>query len=559
MKKSLLILCSAVLAFAGCTEKVKIEDSLTLKPESPTSLKVPKEGQIVNVEFKSTLAWTASLDVQEDVATVSPKSGEATPKDAFSKVKVSVTKNATTVDRAIKLTVKCEGLPPVTVTINQESQWHLKASQESLSIGKDGGELSFTLDTNVPFEMKTYEDFNKWSEVKADGNKYTITVKPNNSYYERQGYVKFTTTQEGFTEPVETETGTVDKPVTIRVYFNQECLKHVNYAIDIHDMNIGKTVISEAVYNGKHYVCDGNVIYEINPADGKYAKVELGGKDFKQKVITNDDAGNLIICTHTAYEKEAYIQDFIMNVVNKDGEKNVINVPAWKVGGPAGARICVRGDATKNALVTVPVEGIVDVTMSKTVTYWTIKDGVAGALTKLEVNGMEATWGTDSWNTYPGNFVSIASIGLSAEEGFIVSGAYEGNNIYKVDGKGNASLLFKPHTEQSGNYAYQTIDVRKIGGKPYLVSLASTHFPQWGLPPVISLVELENVTPGKVIHDVAIINKAAANFFKKDSDENESPFSDIKLYDDNGKIGVALVDINGKCMQSFTFDPAVLK
>ena len=73
MKKSLLILCSAVLAFAGCTEKAKVEDTLTLKPDSPASLTVPKDGQIVNVEFKSTLAWTASVDVEEDVATVSPK------------------------------------------------------------------------------------------------------------------------------------------------------------------------------------------------------------------------------------------------------------------------------------------------------------------------------------------------------------------------------------------------------------------------------------------------------------------------------------------------------
>ena len=559
MKKSLLILCSAALAFAGCTEKAKVEDSLTLKPDSPASLTVPKDGQIVNVEFKSTLAWTASVDVEEDVATVSPKSGEASPKDAFSKVKVSVMKNGTTADRVIKLTIKSEGLPPVTVAINQESQWHLKASEGSLSIGKDGGELSFTIDANVPFEMKTYEEFNKWSEVKNDGNKYTITVKPNNSYNERQGYIKFTTTQEGFTEPVETGSGTVDQPVTIRVHFKQECLKSLNYSIDIHNMEFGNTVLSEAIYNGKHYVCDGSVIYEINPADGKYAKVELGGKDFKQKVITNDDAGNLIICNHSAYENSAYIQDFMMNVVNKDGEKNVINVPAWTVGGPAGARICVRGDATKNALVTVPVEGIEKITMSKTISYWTIKDGVAGALTKLEVNGMEATWGSDHWNTYPNNFVSIASIGLTADEGFIVSGAYEGNNIYKVDGKGNATLLFKPDAEQSGNYAYQTIDVRKIGDKPYLVSLASTFFPQYGLPPVISLVELENVTPGNVIHDAAIINKAATTFFKKDSDASEGPASDVKLYNDNGKVGIALVDLNGRCVESYTFDPSVLK
>ena len=67
------------------------------------------------------------------------------------------------------------------------------------------------------------------------------------------------------------------------------------------------------------------------------------------------------------------------------------------------------------------------------------------------------------------------------------------------------------------------------------------------------------MTPGNVIHDAAIINKAATTFFKKDSDASEGPASDVKLYNDNGKVGIALVDLNGRCVESYTFDLSVLK
>ena len=433
---------------------------------------------------------------------------------------------------------------------------------------QNGGTLYLQIQTNVDYKVTTYEDSSfPWQHVTgpdADGI-YTIKVDANEHYGDRVSYIKFTSSE--YQVPVLDEDGnpTGDtEDMVKRVYIGQDGYEYVNYSVSMYDMEFdtwGTTVLSEAVYNGKHYISNGQDLYEIEPATGAFKKIDwFCGNGMTQKVITNDNAGNLIVCNRTAYVNDEYTDGyFILNVVTPDGkESNLITKAAWECGGPFGAEIKVNGDITKDAVIAAPVEGIAGITMSLTMGYWEVKAGEIGDFNQVTVTGFVGTWAAGAWNTYPNNFPTIYPKGTTAAEGFIMSGSYEENAAYTFGTDGAATIALLPDPDQSGNYAYQTIDIMTLGGKKYLVSVASTFFPEWGLTPVVSVVDFDNFTAGSVIHDIALFNRNGASFFAADWDYGISPACSVKLYNADGKLGVAYVDLNGRCAESYVLDPAIL-
>lgn len=423
-------------------------------------------------------------------------------------------------------------------------------------VPKEGGSYEFALNTNIDYEFEPYTETFPTQHVTRDGNKYKVTIDPNNWYEPITTYIKFTVSGKD-------EEGN-DVTVKIKVYFMQTGFEYVKYSISMYDMEFdtwGTTVLSEAVYNGKHYVSNGQDLYEINPADGTWKKIDWAwGNGMTQKVISNDDAGNLIVCNHTAYSGDYLDGYFILNAVTPAGtETNVITKAAWECGGPFGAKIAVRGDITSEALICGVVEGIADVTMNNIIGYWEVNGGVAGDYVSFGVDeNYVGTWGTSYWNTYPNNCPSVAPLGTKADNGFFVSGSYEGNIEYLVSKDGITMPVFLPDPEQSGNYGYQTVYGAVYNGVTYLVSVASTFFPSYGITPVISLVDIDHLTEvGAVIHDVAKLNVNGATYFALDWDYGISPASDVKIYDaGNGLLGIAYVDLNGRCVEAFEIDPA---
>ncbi len=564
MKKQLFALCALSLClFAACNkekDEPTVQGSFTL--DSPAEVTVPTEGDIVTVSFTSTVDWTAALNVSDDVATISKKSGTADDKSVKVTVMKFDTENET---RTINLTFTPEGLNPVKVVLTQAgpSVPYFSVDTESFSVSADGGSVSFTISTNVEFETKTYEEFEAWAPFTLNGTTGTFNVAANNSYGSRQAYVKFTVPSIQVTDE---ESGEASDLV-VRVYVSQEGIQYVNYSLSMKTVGVDMAavssgVLSEAVYGTYHLVCDGTNVYQINSTDGTYSSVKPTLGEGMQLTITNDDAGNVIAVTRTRYENDAYTCAFSVNVVTDPTTftfKTVIAAEAWTLGGPAGSRVNVRGDITGNALVTVPVEGVAGSSMSNTIDYWVVSNGVAGEKQKINPAGIDATWGTAYWSTYPNNFPSVAALGTDPADGFILSGSYGGNTFYKVATDGTATAILLQDPAVGSDYAYQTVDVRTIGGKQYLVSVASSFFPYWSeaKAPRISIIAVDNIpaTAG-VIHEVADLDIYGTSNYNADTDSAIAPASDVKLYDNGGKIGVAYCDLNGLVIESFTFDPA---
>ncbi|MCQ2177348.1 MAG: hypothetical protein MJY42_00475 [Bacteroidales bacterium] len=459
--------------------------------------------------------------------------------------------------QSFEITVKQAALKPYFEIEGVDEYGYLYAAKEASVV-------SFKVKTNVEYEVTTYETAFPWQHVSESEGTYTVNLDANEKYGDRTSYIKFTSSQ--YQVPVLDEDGNPTgetQDMVVRVYILQEGNKYVQYSLSMYDMEFdtwGTTVLSEAVYNGKHYVSNGQDLYEITPENGAFKKIDwFCGNGMTQKVITNDDAGNLIVCNHTAYSDSYLDGYFILNAVTPSGtETNLITKAAFECGGPFGAEIKVRGDVTKDAIIVAPVEGIAGVTMAMNADYWEIKDGVVGDYNSVTVTGFVGTWGCGAWNTYPNNFPTITALGTTAAEGFAMSGCYEENTAYIFSAEGTTMPVLYPDPDQSGNYAYQTIDMIQIGSNLYLVSIADTFFPEWGLTPVVSLVDVNNLTTTGIVHEVAIFDINAATYFSPDWDYGISPACSAKLYNADGKIGIAFASLNGRCVENYVLDPAIL-
>lgn len=539
--------------------------------ESPAE--VDYKAQDVNVSVLANVEYTAVIP---DAAKswIQFKEIVATKGNVATTLVLSVAANSGEA-REAEVTIKAnEGVAQTAITVKQAAfvpQFELDGY--SFAVSKDGGEFTVNIKTNVEFTVKDYSDGSfPWQHatLAGDNKSLKVVIDANTGYDARQSYVKFTV------PAIKDEEG---NDLTVRVYFDQEGLPCIKYSISMYDAAFdtwGTTVMSEAIYNGKHYVSNGQELYEINPADGAYKKIDWPwGNGMTQKVITNDDAGNLIVCNHTAYT-DAYLDGyFILNVVTPAGEeKNLITKAAWECGGPFGAKLKVRGDITSDALIVAPVEGIVDVTMSMTVGYWEVKGGVAGDYTQLTASGFVGTWGAGAWNTYPNNFPTIVAKGVNASEGFVMSGCYEENAVYAIDGTTGACYkmltpeLYVDVYDLNGNLACQSISMTSVGGKTYLAMLASPHFPSygpgWSGAPYLSILEVPATLPASPLNmwtDAKLV-KICTSYFPWEADPATdwaiSVAADVNLFDSNGKIGVNVVDLNGRCIESYEFDPAVL-
>lgn len=576
MKKYFLIIAAAFFAFAACQKpgpEGPVEDSITVTSDAVVNADV--ESSIVNIAFNATTAWTASVvDVNGavDYAVLDKESGEK----GDNVIKLTIRGLGDATEGRVFQVLLTAGTASAEVTIFQGAVFFYHPTSDNM-VGPDGGTVTFEIITNQEYEVKTYDGEDgafAWAPVTRDGNKFSVAISENKSYNARDGYVKFTCP--GIQVPVEDGEGETEDRV-FRAYFYQDGLQFVTYSLSMYDMDFdtwGTTVLSEAFYKGKHYVSNGQDLYEIDPANGAFAKKDwFCGTGMTQKFITTDDAGHLIVCNHTAYNNDtaSYTDGyFILSAVKDDGtEQNIITKAAWECGGPFGARLVVKGDIFGDAIIVAPVEGIDGVTMSSTLGYWEVSKGVIGDYQKISVTGFTGTWSCAAWNTYPNNFPTIIPKGLTASAGFLMSGCYEDNNIFSITPGGEASILLKPNLmageyDLNGNVACQSMDVAKVAGVDYLVIISSPHFPTygpgWSGAPYVSIHNLVSLTAGANIYDDALFSVIADTYFpyaEEGADDAISVAADVNLYEINGHIGVSFADLNGRCVQAYEIDPAI--
>ncbi len=299
MKKSFLALCAIVLAFAACK---KDEPKVTpeLKLTSDAEVTVPADGGIYTVTFESNVAWTAEVNADKEIASINVTSGTAEE----GKVKLTVQplkeENAT---RYITVSITPEGGKAVSALFTQSGPYvpYFKVSEESLSFKKEGGTATFTIDTNIEYEVG---DPTIGTCTIADGTA-TVTMPATTLWSSRSDRIKFTLPdiQVDVLDDEGNPTGETEAKV-VRVSVAQEGYGSTSYA----------TEFSEAVFASTSYstAFAGDILLVANGSDKIYAYDKATGA-FKQEIqavanvtgICNDDAGNIVLMTGGAYGEGA--------------------------------------------------------------------------------------------------------------------------------------------------------------------------------------------------------------------------------------------------------------
>lgn len=299
MKKSILALCAGVLAFAACDkEEVKVTPELKLTSEATVT--VPQAGDIFTVTFESNVAWTAAIDVDKTVATLSPTSGTADDKKVKLTVQPLTEDNAA---RTINLSLTPEGGEPVKVVFTQNGPFkaYFTVSETELSFGTEGGTKTFTIDTNVEY---TVGDPTIGTCTIADGTA-TFNMPKATSWSAVSDRVKFTVP--AIQVPVKDDDGNDTEEMedyVVRVSIYQEGHGSITYETKFSDDVAKSTSYSTALA--------GDFLLVANGSDKIYAYDKATGA-FKQSIqavgnvtgICNDDAGNIVLMTGGDYGEEA--------------------------------------------------------------------------------------------------------------------------------------------------------------------------------------------------------------------------------------------------------------
>ena len=134
-----------------------------------------------NVPFtvSANTPWTITRSSGAEWCTVTPSSSASS--SLISDVIVSVADNTTGEDRSATLTIKGERISKYyTITINQSRRGHLYVTPVAKDFSAAGGPLTFTINTNVPWEVRTdvsWLHFNRENgQPDPDGRTITITA-----------------------------------------------------------------------------------------------------------------------------------------------------------------------------------------------------------------------------------------------------------------------------------------------------------------------------------------------------------------------------------------------
>ena len=480
MKKFFTIFALALVALVACNKEPKVEDKLVINGE--TTALIPIEGldEPYVVTFSSTKAWTAKLDVTDDVAIVAPKSGEAGEE---CKVKVTFTPNDEFEDRTIVLTLAAEGITPATFTFVQTSKPHFYTDQSYFEPSAKGETINFKVISNVEYTTKCYEDTFTWMHVTNDGDNFTVTIDPNNGYDPRESYIKFTTSalQVPVLDENGEETGETEDLV-VRVYFEQEGSLVTSWRQDFTwDLYNESHRYSTALAGDYLAVSTGLGVRLYSKADGSFVQDISSALPFAPTGITNDDAGNIVISVGgdfpltDTWELDADAQQPLQVFYLPNGSMDAADAKllfTYYDGfyGYGLDNIRATGDVTKDACITM-----CSAAGSPGGSYavaWEIKDGVA-TTADTYTDYVTLSWTSEIWASY--NLVA-KHIGTTVDSGILCIG-YDGNyNLHYNAGMSSANWQEVLVTGSSWAEGYNALDIIDWNGHKYAGFIGMSYF-----------------------------------------------------------------------------------
>ena len=421
-------------------------------------------------------------------------------------------------------------------------------------LGAEGGEAAFQINTNMEWEITTYDSFD-WAPFSGADGSYKFTVGANKGYDPRTAYVKFTTSeiQDAVFDEAGEPTGEYVDHVE-RVYVIQTGLMAESWAVDFNDAIALPATHSIALFGGKVYVANplSTGLFVFDAATGAAAgTVDLSGftSDYVNS-IASDDKGNLVIAFGGNYPLEEGVSYIPLQI---------FAIPAGKEIAPANATKLVEytngfyGYGLDNIEVNGDVTAEAAISMVTAVGY----DGGSFAVSWQVENGAA----TDSYTDYV-TLPTGAAVWYSGDLTAIHASSKVSGGIFYIGYDAHYDLCYNPgmsyadwqHILPSGSSwaeNFSGIDCVEWNGSKYVVFLSTAFFNYWGMPSYVTLVNVDDPTAPVLVSQSEHYTAAGVTF--SDVYVNETT-GDITASVEDGKLAVYFADAGIGQVKKIVFD-----
>lgn len=360
-----------------------------------------------------------------------------------------------------------------------------------LYVGVDGGDASFSINTNMDWNITTYDSFD-WAPFSGENGSYKFSVKPNNGFDPRTAYVKFVTSD--IQDPVYDDAGEPTGEYTDhveRIYVSQDGRVaeewSVDFSWDLYDANSSYTAV---LAGGAFIVSSGAGVFAYDTASG--ASLGQLPLTVTPRGITHDDAGNVVFFTGGDYPfdenwgldaaAQTPLDVYVLpadKITDASAAKHIIHYAnGWYGYGLDNIR--VTGDATKDACIDmITAAGWAG---GSSIVSWEVKNGEV-ALDEWGQNGytdyVSLPWTSEIWASR--NMVA-KHIGNNVNSGVFTIG-YDGNyNLHYNPSMSGADWQEVLTTGSSWAEGYNAMDCITWNGHKYLSFIGMTYFGKtdWG-------------------------------------------------------------------------------
>ena len=270
--------------------------------------------ETVNISFKATVAWTATVD--DEWVVIAPKKGDA----GDATIKVNVDDNTLADPRSVKLTITAgEATKEITITqagafvpffdVDPSScQFSGFGEGEPYTVEREAAEYVIPVETNlewVPYMAywdseindAVLTDHNAWMSVAPTNAGIKITVTADNDTYDARVDYVYVACHLG--EDFDSYGGYGACILIVQPGLEAPTTPTLAWTKSYSELNENIAATSNtrlALSDGVLFLSDGNAIYGLDPATGNY----YGSLDIAVESIDSDDAGNLIMMKNVA-------------------------------------------------------------------------------------------------------------------------------------------------------------------------------------------------------------------------------------------------------------------
>ena len=378
------------------------------------------------------------------------------------------------------------------ITVNQAPNERIfNVTPEALVAEKNGGDVTFTVEANFPYNVVAPEV--EWiSEIVKKEDVYTCKVASNPEFGSRATSIDVTTDVEGYSATIELkQKGTADVNV----------LWKKRYSTDLGSISVAGGPLRLAVKDDILLVGNGgNKLYALNRQTGELMQEVAIPEGLSVYSLVNDDAGNVLVSAQAAFGGTCQIYSFKSLDAAPELVVEYAHNAIWS---SSMGNIRVRGDVTKKAVITAFVD------VSQYWVAWQITGGKAGEAQF----GSIAPAASTVWNPYG---ACVAPVSDDLSDGLLFIG-------YSADANGNYDLnwckdvtksewLSVFHTDSAGNENYNCISVATLNGIRFCAVERGAHF-NYGPSPEVYLFDITDMSSVKEAYYVDSAAVAGENAF----------------------------------------------